>query len=164
MAVTPNFLTATEVASVAGRLAGRRCSARQVRSLLVGGGLGTDIKRRPNGQTRLFSVIDVAFVRLALRLHGEGVSPVVARVVLTYLRNDLVRAWKAGGGVALAVTGLHGSLQPVLKTRPAGVVAFVPLREVWHGLETEVHREAATRRTVWMWRHVAVDAIPRTTA
>lgn len=163
MAVTPNFLTAAEVAAVAGRLAGRRCSPRQVRYLLVDGGVGTDTRRRAHGQTRLYGVVDVAFVRLALRLHGEGVSRVVTRVVLTYLRNDLVRAWKAGGAVALAIVGLHGSLQPALKTRPPGVAAFVPLREIWHGLEHEVHRAAASRRTVWMWRAVAVDAVPRAT-
>jgi hypothetical protein len=55
------------------------------------------------GTTRLYTPIDVAFVRLALRLAREGVSTTVARVVMTYLRSDLIRAWKAGAPLALAV-------------------------------------------------------------
>jgi hypothetical protein len=164
MAVIPNVLTGPEVASVCARLTGRRCSPRQVRYLLVGGGLGTDARRRAHGQTRLYGILDVAFVRLALRLQAEGVSPMVARVTLTYLRNDLVRAWKAGAAVALAVTGVHGFLQPVLKVRPSGSVAYVPLLDIWRGLDSELHRICAARARVWMWRHVPVDAVPRATA
>ena len=164
MAVIPRVLTALEVASVCARLTGRRCSPRQVHYLLVAGGLGTDTRRRGNGQTRLYGMLDVAFVRLALRLQAEGVSPMVARVTLTYLRNDLIRAWKAGAAVALTITGLHGSLQPVLKARPpSGLVAYVPLLEIWRGLETELQRVCAARAHVWMWRHVPVDAVPRAT-
>lgn len=163
MAVIPNVLTASEVASVCARLTGRRCSPRQVQYLLVGGGLGTDARRRAHGQTRLYGVLDVAFVRLALRLQAEGVSPMVARVTMTYLRNDMVRAWKAGAALALAITGVHGSLQPVLKARPEGAVAYVPLLEIWRGLGAELQRVCADRAHVWMWRHVPVDAIPRAT-
>ena len=164
MAVIPKVLTASEVASVCARLTGRRCSTRQVRYLLVDGRLGTDVHRRSHGQTRLYGILDVAFVRLALRLQAEGVSPMVTRVTLTYLRNDLIRAWKAGAAVALTVSGVHGSLQPVLKARaPSGAVACVPLLEIWRGLETELHRVCAARAEVWMWRQVPVDAVPRAT-
>lgn len=103
-------------------------------------------------------------VRLALRLHAEGVSPWVARVVLTYLRSDIIRAWRTGSAVTLAVTGLQGSLQPSLKAKPAGAVACVSLREIWHGLETELQRVCSARSTVWMWRDVPVNAVPRATA
>lgn len=162
MAVIPKVLTALEVANVCARLTGRRCSPRQVHYLLVGGGLGTDVHRRSNGQTRLYGILDVAFVRLALRLQAEGVSAMVARVTLTYLRSDLVRAWKAGAAVALTISGVHGSLQPVLKTRPPSrSVAFVPLLDIWRGLDTELQRACAARAHVWMWRHVPVDAVPR---
>jgi DNA-binding transcriptional MerR regulator len=164
MAVIPKVLTLAEVAALCGRLEGRRCSTRQVRYLLVAGGLGSEARRRAHGQTRVYHAIDVAFVRLALRLQREGVSPMVARVTLTYLRNDLIRAWKASAAVALAITGVHGSLQPVLKARPAGAAAYVPLLEIWRGLETEVHKVAAARGEVWMWRRVAVNAVPRATA
>jgi hypothetical protein len=87
----------------------------------------------------------------------------VARVVLTYLRDDLIRAWKAGASTALTIKGVHGSLEPTLRTRPSGAVAYVPLREIWRGLDADLHRVCATRATVWMWRHVPVDAVPRTT-
>jgi hypothetical protein len=163
MAVIPKVLTAAEVASVCARLTGRRCSTRQVHYLLVTGRLGTDAGRRAHGQTRVYGVLDVAFVRLALRLQAEGVSPMVTRVTLTYLRNDLIRAWKAGASLALTITGVHGSLQPALKPRPAGAIACVPLLEIWRGLETEIHKVAAGRGDVWMWRPVPVNAVPRAT-
>jgi hypothetical protein len=164
MTVVPKVLTVVEVAALCGRLEGRRCSPRQVRYLLVTGGLGSEARRRAHGQTRVYTVLDAAFVRLALRLQVEGVSPMVARVTLTYLRSDLIRAWKAGAAVALTVSGLHGSLQPVMKARPAGAAAYVPLLEIWRGLEAEVHKVAAGRGHVWMWRRVPVNAVPRATA
>lgn len=163
-AMTPKVLTASEVASVCARLTSRPCSPRQVHYLLVGGGLGTDARRRRHGQTRVYGILDVAFVRLAFRLQAEGVSPMVARVTLTYLRNDLIRAWKAGAALALSIIGVHGALQPVLKTRPAAAVAYVPLLEIWRGLEAELHRVASARGEVWMWRHVPVNAVPRASA
>ena len=126
--------------------------------------LGTETGRRQHGQTRMYGSLDVAFVRLALRLQAEGISRAVARVILTYLRNDLVRAWKASAAVALAITGVHGSLQPVLKARPSGAATYVPLLEIWRGLEADVQRVCAGRSEVWMWRHVPVNAVPRTTA
>jgi hypothetical protein len=157
----PKLLTAGEVANLVGRLTGLPCSGRQVRYLLVGGGLGTDAERRSNGQTRLYGVVDVALMRLARRITREGGSPAVARVVLTYLRNDLVRAWKAGASVALAIRGVHGSLEPALKGRPAWAAIWIPIREVWHGLEREIQLVSEKRRTVWMWRKVDVQAIRR---
>ena len=108
-------------------------------------------------------VPSIAFVRLALRLRADGISPWVARVVLTYLRNDLIRTWKAGAATALIIKGVHGSLEPALRTAPTGAAAYVPLREIWRGLDAELHRLCAARSTVWMWRDVAVDAVPRTT-
>ena len=88
----------------------------------------------------------------------------LARVTLTYLRTELIRTWKAGAASALVIHGLHGAVQPIVRTPPAGAAAYVPLREIWHGLETEIHRVSGARATVWMWRRVSVDAIPRTTA
>jgi hypothetical protein len=158
------LLTVGEVAALCARLTGEACTPRQVRYLLVGCRLGTEPERRRNGQTRLHGAVDVALVRLALRLHAEGVSPWVARVVLTYLRNDVIRAWRAGSAVTLAVTGIQGSLDPSLKPKPAGAVACVSLREMWHGLETELQRVCAARSAVWMWRDVPVHAVPRATA
>jgi hypothetical protein len=155
------MLTVDEVAKVASQLAGRTCSPRQVRRLLVHGRLGTDITPRTKGQTRLYGPLDVAFVRLALRLHDEGVSPWVGRVVLTYLRNDLVRAWKSSAAVALAISGLKGSIEPALRPRPATATAWVPLREIAKGIDAEIHRACDGRDTVWMWRRVSVHAVPR---
>lgn len=163
-ATTPRLLTAGEVAGLCARLTGQACTVRQVRYLLVDCRLGTEPERRHNGQTRLHGAMDVAMVRLALRLHAEGLSPWVARVVLTYLRNDVIRVWRAGAAVTLAVTGVQGSLQPSLKPKPAAAVACVPLREIWHGLDTELQRVCAARSRVWMWREVPVHAVPRATA
>ncbi len=157
------WLTMTEVAQVASHLAGQHCTPRQVRHLLVTGGLGIESRPRGHGQTRLYGALDVAFVRLALRLGKEGVSANVARVVLTYLRNDLIRAWKAGAAVALTIDGVKGSLEPALKSRSASAATWVPLRDIWRGIEPEIQRACAARETVWMWRRVSVHAVPRTT-
>ena len=162
MAILPRLLTVSELAHLAAHLEGRRCSPRQVRYLLLDGRLGTDVQPRTRGQTRLFGVIDVALVRLALRLAKEGLSPAAARVVLTYLRTDLIRAWQAGGPVALAVRGIQGSLEPALKSRPAWAIAWVPLREIWHGLDRQVQHARESRETVWMWRNVSVRAVRST--
>ena len=161
MAGSRQWLTVSEAASVAGRLAGQPCSPRQVRHLLVRGGLGTDTGRRTRGETRLYGALDVAFVRLALRLQAEGVSPWVVRVVLTYLRNDLIRAWKASAAVALAINGVRGTLEPALKSRPAMATAWVPLREIFKGIDADIARVCDARETVWMWRRVSVQAVPR---
>jgi hypothetical protein len=157
----PKLLTAVEVADLVSRLTGLSCSARQVRYLLVDGRLGTDTERRSNGQTRLYGVVDVALMRLARRITQEGGSPSVARIVLTYLRNDLVRAWKAGASVALAIRGVHGSLEPALKNQPAWATIWIPIRDIWHGLEREIQHVSEKRRTVWMWRVVDVQAVRR---
>jgi hypothetical protein len=161
MAGARQWLTVSEAAKVAGQLAGRPCSPRQVRHLLVGGGLGTHSGQRTRGQTRLYGSLDVAFVRLALRLQAEGVSPWVVRVVLTYLRNDLIRAWRSSAAVALAIRGLQGTLEPALRSRPASTSAWIPLGEIAKGIDAEIQRIRDTRETVWMWRKVSVNAIPR---
>lgn len=161
MAGARQSLTVSEAARIAGQLAGQPCSPRQVRHLLVRGGLGTDTSRRTRGQTRLYNALDVALIRLALRLQAQGVSPWVVRVVLTYLRNDLVRAWKSSAAVALAINGLKGTLEPALKSPPASASAWVPLREIAKGIDAEIQRTRDARETVWMWRNVSVHAVPR---
>ena len=159
MPVTPKLLTVAEVAALASRLESRPCSPRQVRYWLVSGRLGNDVQPRTRGQTRLYTVLDVALVRLALRLSREGMSTTVARVVLTYLRNDVIRAWKAAAPLALAIRGVQGSLEPALKARPAWAEAWVPLRDIWNGLDRKVEETCAARATVWMWRHVPAHAV-----
>jgi hypothetical protein len=160
VAVVPKLLTAREAAGLVARLTGERCSPRQLHYLLIGGGLGTDVVARRRGQTRLYGTIDLALVRLALLLEGEGLSPWVVRVVLTYLRNDVVLAWRSAAPVALAVRGLRGTLEPALKGRPKWAVGWAPLREVWRDIEKEIQRVREARPSVWMWRHVpAADAI-----
>ena len=167
MAATRQWLTVSEVAGVVSHLTGVPCSPRQVRHLLVTGGLGSETGRRPHGQTRLYGPLDVAFVRLAARLGQEGISPWVGRVVLTYLRNDLIRAWRSGASLALVISGVKGSLEPVLASglasRRAAETTRVPLREIWRGIEADIQRVSAAQETVWMWRRVSVHAVPRTT-
>ena len=156
------MLTIGEVASLASRLTGRRCTGRQVRYLLVTHGLGTESAARPRGQTRLFGVLDVALVCLARRLRAAGLSPIVIRTVLTYRRDDIIRAWRAGSRVAIVVDGLQGTLQPLLKTAPTGAVA-VSLPDVWRGLDAEVDRVSRSRPNLWMYRKVPAHAVPRST-
>jgi hypothetical protein len=150
---TPKLLTADEAAALAGELSGQPCTARQVRYLLIRGRLGTDVSPGRHGETRVFGVLDLAFLRLALELHAQGVSPAVARTVLTYLHDDLVRAWRAAASMAVAVTGVKGSLEPVSRGRPKWAVAWVPLRDLWRDLESQIHRVREARPDIWMWRH-----------
>jgi hypothetical protein len=152
--IAPKLLTAREASVLVSKLTGRRCSPRRLGYLLLGGGIGTDVEPRRRGQTRLYGAIDLALVRLGLLLEEEGISPWVARVVLTYLRNDLVMAWRAASPLALAVTGVRGTLEPALKTRPAWATAWVPLREVWRDLEREIRRVRDAHPSVWMWREM----------
>lgn len=159
----PKLLTAVEAARAVSRLTGRRCTARRVRHLLVEGQLGTELQARQRGQTRLFGVLDLAIMRLAIELDRQGVSSWVTRVVLTYLRNDIVMAFKSAAPVALAIAGLRGSVQPALKARPAGTVAWVPLREIWKGIEAEIGEVRAAKPTVWMYRDVPPTAVKRST-
>ena len=127
MAITRRWLTVSEAAAVASRLAGQPAP-------------------------------------FALRLQVQGVSPWVVRVVLTYLRNDLVRAWKSSAAVALAINGLKGTLEPAFKPRPASAAAWVPLRDISKGIDAEIQRTCGASHTVWMWRKVSAHAVPRASA
>ncbi|MEO8677520.1 MAG: hypothetical protein ABI665_00645 [Vicinamibacterales bacterium] len=158
------LLTAVEAAKAVTRLTGRKCSPRRVRHLLVDGGVGTELQPRQRGQTRLFGALDLAFLRLSLELERQGVSSWVSRVVLTYLRNELVLAWRAGSPVGLAVSGLRGTIQPALKPRPPRTVAWVPLREIWRGLDAEIGEVRTAQPKVWMWRDVGIHEVKRSTA
>ncbi|MGE0041649.1 MAG: hypothetical protein AB7H88_01505 [Vicinamibacterales bacterium] len=164
MATALKALTAKEVCALVTRLSGRPCSERKLRHLLVACALGTELPARRHGQTRLYGVLDVALLRLAVALEGEGISPWVTRVVLTYLRDDLVRAWRSASPLAVAVRGVQGTLEPVPRGRPRWAVGWVPLREIWRGLEPAVEQVAAARETVWMWKPVSARDVPRTTA
>jgi len=161
MASPLKALTAAEVATLVEELSGRPCTARRVHYLLVTGRLGTELPRRTQGQTRLYGPLDVALVRLALALEADGTSPWLGRVVLTYLRDDLVRAWKSAAPLALAVRGIHASLEPALKARPQWATVWIPLRDIWRGLDGAVEKMCGRRDTVWMWRPVAARDVPR---
>lgn len=160
----PKLMTAVEAARAVSRLTGRKCTARRVHHLLVQSQLGTELQARQHGQTRLFGVLDLAIVRLAIELDRQGVSSWVTRVVLTYLRNEIVMAFKSAAPVALAISGLRGSVQPALKAKPPGTVAWVPLREVWKGIEAEIGEVRAAKPTVWMYRNVPLTAVKRSTS
>lgn len=158
------LLTAVESAQVLSMVSGVKCTPRRVRHLLVVGGLGTELQRRQQGQTRLFGALDLAILRLALELERQGISAWVARVVLTYLRDDIVRAFKSSAPVALAVTGVRGRLEPAFKPRPSTAVGWVPLREAWKGLDAEIATIREAKPTVWMWTEVPCHAVKRSTA
>lgn len=159
----PKLLTAIEAARLVTRVSGRKCTPRRVRHLLVQGGLGTELQARRHGQTRLFGALDLAILRLSLELERQGISAWVARVVLTYLRDDIVRAFKSSALVALAVNGIRGSLEPALRSRPSFAVAWVPLREIWKGLDDQIGGVREAKATVWMWSEVPLHAVKRST-
>lgn len=158
------LLTAVEAAHLLSKLTASHCSPQRVRRLLVNARLGTELQARQHGQTRLFGALDLAMVRLTIELDRQGISAWVSKVVLTYLRDDLVRAFKSAAPVALAVTGIRGSVEPALRARPSTAVAWVPLREVWKGLETEIETLRRAKPTVWMWTEVPCHAVKRSTS
>jgi len=159
----PKVLTAMELARVMSSLSGRTMSARRVRHLLVECALGTELQGRQHGQTRLFGLLDLAIIRLVVELEAQGISAWVSRVVLTYLRDDIVRAFRSSAPVALSVRGLRATLEPALKGRPSAAVAWVPLRDVWKGLEGAILATRAQKPTVWMWSEVPPQSVKRST-
>jgi len=161
--VGPRLLTAVEAAKLLSRLTGERFTPRRVRHLLVEGGLGTELQARRRGQTRLFGALDLGILRVAIELERQGISAWVARVVLTYLRDDIIRAFKSSAPVALAVTGVRGRIEPALRAKPASAIAWVPLREVSKGLDTEISGVREAKPTVWMWSEVPLHAVKRST-
>jgi len=156
----PRALTLNEVADLVGRLSGRPCSPRQVRYLLIQGGLASDASPHARGATRLFGPIDVAVMRLAVAMRDEGVSPNVVRLALTYRRAEVVRAWKAAANLALGVRGVEASLESASQPRPSRVTAWVPLRPIWRNLEGEIQKVCDARDTVWMYRRVLAPSVP----
>jgi hypothetical protein len=160
----PKLLTAVEAAKVVSKVSGKKCTPRRVRHLLVQSGLGTELQRRQQGQTRLFGALDLAILRLAVELERQGVSAWVARVVLTYLRDDIVRAHKSSAPLALAVIGVKGRLEPAIRNRPSAVAAWVPLREAWKSLDREIEQVREAKPSVWMWSEVPCHAVKRSTS
>jgi len=156
-------LTLREMTALLGAVSGETVSERQIRYLLIEGGVGGDTAPRAHGRTRLYGSIDVALARAAVALRAAGLSPQLTRVVVTYLRDDLVRAWKSAAPVAVAVRGLQATLEPAVKGRPGRLSAWVPLRPIWHGLEARIQEVADTRDDVWMYRRVRVGSVPRNT-
>lgn len=158
------LLTAVEAAHVLSKLTGRTCTPHRVRRLLVSARLGTELQPRQHGQTRLFGALDLAIVRVVIELDRQGVSAWVSKVVLTYLRDDVVRAFKSAAPVALALNGVRGSIEPALKARPSWAVAWVPLRDAWKGIETEIEGVRGAKPTIWMWSEVPCHAVKRSTS
>lgn len=156
-------LTLRETVALMGELGASAPSERQVRYLLIEHGLGCDVDRRNHGRTRLYGPLDVALVRLIVAMREAGASAQVARVVMTYLRDDLIRAWRSAAPVGLAIRGVQATLEPAAKGRPPKATVWVPLRPIWQGLEARVQAAADTRESVWMYRHVAPHHVPRNT-
>lgn len=151
-------VTVAEVARVAGRLERRPVTVGTVRSILVLDTRGRALMPQRHGETRVYAAEDVALVRLALRLRAAGVSPTVARVVVACLRNQLVAAWHGQDDSALAVIGLRGEIRSRLSARPAGVVAWIALRDVWQGLESAIRRVRQAQPEIWQWKAQPVTA------
>ena len=78
----------------------------------------------------------------------------MTRVVLTCLRSELVRAWKAGSPLAVTLRGMRATLEPSIKGHPPKTVAWVRLRTNWQGLDMRVQAVADARDDVWIYRPV----------
>ena len=147
-----NGLTVSEVARVLARLEHRKVSIGQVRSVLVLDTHGRALAPRQHGQTRLYSSIDVALVRLVLRLRAEGVSPTIARVLVAGLRDTLAKHWTHNDPMAFAVIGLRGFVMYATAARPALAVAWVPLRSVWADVAEAAMVVREREPEVWQWK------------
>ena len=157
MVPKPLVLTAPEVAAVVSQLEGERCTVRQVRYLLYG--LLPSDTPVPRGHTRLYGPDDVALMRLAVRLHAQGVSAWVARVVLAYCGAEIRAAWRAGSASALVVRGVTGTIEAATadpSSAPASV--RVSLRAVWIGVERAMRGTRRDRPQIWRGRHIPVTA------
>jgi DNA-binding transcriptional MerR regulator len=150
-------LTLAEAALLLSRLEKQIVSLDQVRAVLL-----LDTRRRVvsplrHGETRLYTSDDVAAVRLVLRLRASGVSPTVARVVVACFRDELSQSWRQS--LALAVSGLRGELLPIHAERPKGTVAWVPLREIWAGIEEAIRGVRKAQPEVWQWKPQPLSAL-----
>lgn len=152
-------VTAAELATVVTQLEGEACTARRVRYLL-GGLLPMDGGQR--GRTRLYGAIDVALMRLAVRLEAAGVSAWVVRVVLAYCGDEIRAAWRSGAAVALSVRGVTGWIHSARPEADGPVaVACVPLRSVLAGNESAIRQARRARPNIWMWRACPAASLPQ---
>ena len=142
------------------RLEKRPVSAGQVRAVVLLDTRGRAVKPRRHGETRLYTSDDVAAVRLVLRLRALGVSPTVARVVVACLRDELCQSWHLP--LAFAVTGLRGELLSVNQERPAGCVAWVPVRAMWVGLNEAIRARRKVQPEIWQWKAQSASALTAT--
>jgi len=133
----------------------RRISPSQVRSILVLDTTARAMQPRRSGDTRLYSAVDLAIVRLAVRLRAEGVSPTVARVIVATLRESIVEIWAHARPMALAVIGMRGLLLWRGK-QPAAAAACVDLLDVWRGVTHAIQVVRGTDEEVWRWTWKAV--------
>src|SRR6476469_2039132 len=143
-------LTLQEAASLLSRLEKRSVSTNQVRAVLLLNTRGRTLRPHRHGETRLYISDEVAAVRLVLRLRAAGVSPTVARVVVACLRDELSRLWRRP--LALAVTGLSGEIVPLSAERPPGTIAWVPVRDVWVGIDDAIRAVRRAQPEVWQWK------------
>jgi hypothetical protein len=153
-------VTAAELAAIVATLTNAPCSVRQVRYLLEQGALGTDTRRRTRGRTRLYGRFDVALVRTAMTL-SRTISPWVARVVVTYLREALRAGWEQGRPLRLVVTGIRGELQPVSLPVPSTASASVALAQMLAGVDAALERQRRREPSIWMWRKLPATVFAR---
>jgi hypothetical protein len=152
-------VTLNELSAIVAALEGEACTPSRVRAFLVRGRLATEAAPRTHGGTRLYGPADVALVRLAVRLQRQGLSAWVARVCLTYLRRELVEAWRTKARLVLNVTGVRGTLA---RTADPAATACVPLGYVWAGIEGTIRRYRADRPAVWIWnRQISLGEVSR---
>jgi DNA-binding transcriptional MerR regulator len=156
---TGEGVTVAEVAAILTKLLGTAITTAQVRSVLVLDTRGRTMSPRRHGQTRLYSAVDVALVRLVLRLRAEGVSPTVARVVVAHFRELLAQHWTHHDPMAFAVIGMRGLLLYAKQSRPDGAVAWMDLRDVWRGVERAVQAVRQKAPEVWQWKSQPASAV-----
>lgn len=149
--VPADGVTLNEAARILSKLEHRRVTPAQIRAILVRGTTGRALEPRRIGQTRVYSAVDLAMVRLNLRLRAQGVSPLVARVIVANLSSEMIEHLIHGDPMALNIIGMRGIPAHPNSKELAGV-AWVDLRDVWRGVEREIEATRRAQPDVWCWK------------
>jgi hypothetical protein len=154
----PILLTAPEVARVISRLEPRSPMTEYQVRYLASQRCVRPSAHEPtaSGDSALYAPVDVALIRLILRLVGEGAPYWMARAAVAQCAPELRAVLATSRAGVCVVNGPVGSVNP--NERPTSAVAWqVPLAEVRRGLHAAILGE---RRRQPLWARWA----PRTAA
>jgi hypothetical protein len=116
------------------------------------------------GATAMLNRLDLAVIRLLIRLEAEGLSQPIARFVTVCLAPEirtLLSAWKpVSAVVAVQRLDVYPKLRRPILTSAAdaerlGIYGVtVPVRDLMAGLTEGIARVRTAQPTVWQWKQV----------